>query len=942
MTKFLLPCFLLLSTVTFGQTSYTSFEDAKRLIKWYKLPDTEQVKKDSAKAMLTLLLYYSKNNNNKLSDSVNNIFLDELYRKVNNVYSFNVREKLTIDAVTARVLEFPIVPSTLQPIKKDFIQFRQLYEGIKTRLATLKLLKPASVDSAIVDSAQNIIAFLKSNPTVKDFVPASADDFVVNIHDSLGSFTNTFTSLANQIDEGLNQELNRRKKEMFDAVKIVSERDLLNLFPEFKLDGQGSVKKAMNEFEGSFQTQTEAAIVKIQVDKQHENTIASSNLVDLNFPNQSDVIDAVAIYLAKRTKQEAALFFLETLVTVLRTNPLAQDLFPNTWKVMQAMESYTTPRFGAQWRNAIANDFIELPQNIKSSAYIASKVPNRVLFEHFSDAVTFAGYVGKKYSFPDVVRTLYNDHSLLQGKWTNIAVDALYIINNELRDVKSKNFSWIKPESFLKQDSLEAFCFFDLLRLQYQDEVSGPMQSLLGNTKTIRARLPEYLRFFSEVLTVLKQFNTVQADAAEKTKDGTVVAPDGFWDTQRNLLDFLLNQKLIQLEPKERQAINLCKSSFFVYDHLSNKNYIGATEHVIGIVSELLGNNTAELIHLQPKAVALLRKENTPLYQAVNTLNQRFSDLGVLQQLERYIDRPDFSVLPPQNLRDSFELKDRALYRQLISKGSFDKSQLTPIMETLKDSLVKNYNSLRQILNKMDKKEVTYVFKKAEKLDENMLNTTFLISSRENSKYFKWLADFAGLLTEISVTKKADELANIIESYALPPGSYRMKRNADFSIDLNAFTGFYVGAEYIKKLDQTGFVYGLTAPIGLAFSWGSTDDKVSEADRESDLTVTKKGILRRRTQNSFTLDLTLVDLGAVVSYRFSGGAEGLPNKPRWDQVISVGANARWGIKKTPFCIGLGFMQTPKLRTIDKEQERAYRAQLSFTFDLPLVNVYRRS
>ncbi|HEY0039703.1 MAG TPA: hypothetical protein VGB71_03520, partial [Flavisolibacter sp.] len=661
----------------------------------------------------------------------------------------------------------------------------------------------------IIAEMQNLIDLSGRNAALQNlFTSTNASDFVSIIRDSSVSLENTFTNSMKQVDEKMNAELDRRKKEMFDAVRAVSEPDLLKLFPEFKLDGKNSVAKAMDAFEKS-QSQTEAAIINIQVHKEQANAAAGANLVDLNFPTQSDIIDAVGIYLAKRTKQEAALFFLETLVTALRTNQLAQDLFPNTWKVMQTMESYTTPRFGAQWRNAIANDFIELPQSIRSSAYIANKIPNKVLYDHFSDAVTFAGYVGKKYSFPDILRTLYSDHSLLRGRWTSIAVDALHIINTELRDIKSQEQSWIKPESFLQLDSSEAYCLFDLLRLQYQDEVSVPMRQLLGNTKEIRGQLPAYKRFFTEILTTLKQFHSIQKGAAaDKAKDGTIMASDGFWDTQRNLLDFLLDQKIVRLSTKERQAINLCKSSFYIYDHLSNKNYIGAAEHVITIVSDLLNQNTAELIHLRPKAVAALQTTNAAAYYTIDTLNQRFSDLGTLQKLKQYVSRTGFSMLSAQNLRDSFDLKNTAFYQRLILNGNFDGRQLNAICSELRTTLITDYQRIKQSVGSIEKNQITYVFKDAAKLDTNMLNAASVLLSRENNKYFKWLADFAGLLTEISITKKSDELANVIESYALPPGSYRMKRNADFSIDLNAFTGFYVGAEYVKKLNQTGLVYG--------------------------------------------------------------------------------------------------------------------------------------
>lgn len=108
--------------------------------------------------------------------------------------------------------------------------------------------------------------------------------------------------------------------------------------------------------------------------------------------------------------------------------------------------------------------------------------------------------------------------------------------------------------------------------------------------------------------------------------------------------------------------------------------------------------------------------------------------------------------------------------------------------------------------------------------------------------------------------------------------------------------------------------------------------------------VNRNGRIKHYTQHSWTLDFTVVDVGAVLSYRFNGDVNssdhGLPREVSWSQVLSLGANLRYGLRGTPFCFGVGVQQVPELRTINAIQKDVWRVHLTAAFDLPLFNFYR--
>lgn len=121
--------------------------------------------------------------------------------------------------------------------------------------------------------------------------------------------------------------------------------------------------------------------------------------------------------------------------------------------------------------------------------------------------------------------------------------------------------------------------------------------------------------------------------------------------------------------------------------------------------------------------------------------------------------------------------------------------------------------------------------------------------------------------------------------------------------------------------------YGVTTPIGLSLNWGNNFYGVKA-----------KG-------HSFSIYVPIVDIGAAFSYRWSNSeGEGFSEEIKWEQIISPGIHAVWGIGNTPMAFMLGAQYTPLLQKItdqnNKLQPNAWRFGATISVDIPIFHFYR--
>jgi hypothetical protein len=196
---------------------------------------------------------------------------------------------------------------------------------------------------------------------------------------------------------------------------------------------------------------------------------------------------------------------------------------------------------------------------------------------------------------------------------------------------------------------------------------------------------------------------------------------------------------------------------------------------------------------------------------------------------------------------------------------------------------------------------------------------------------------YGTFMANIVEANNSDEVNAAIEAAVLPVGSSSIKRETDFNLSLNAFIGPFGGAEYMPtlKIDQWAFTTGITAPVGVAVSWGNLG----------------KGKTRNSGKisggKSLTLFVPVIDIGSMASFRMGNDSTDVASEVKLANIISPGLYLYYGFGKCPVSIGLGGQLGPQLRNVNAtdvniDKNYYFRFGLNVVVDIPFFNLYTKN
>jgi len=190
---------------------------------------------------------------------------------------------------------------------------------------------------------------------------------------------------------------------------------------------------------------------------------------------------------------------------------------------------------------------------------------------------------------------------------------------------------------------------------------------------------------------------------------------------------------------------------------------------------------------------------------------------------------------------------------------------------------------------------------------------------------------YGTFMATIVEAKTSEEVASAIESVAMPVGSFRVKRSSQFNMALNSYLGGFAGWEYIPALKSNRKKpnLALSAPVGISLSW--TGKKCNE---------------KRSQKHSFGFFVSVVDVGAIASFRFGDDSTAITSTIQLKDIIAPGVNLVWNIRNAPISIMAGAQMGPILRKIYadnviKEDNIYIRYGLSVVVDIPIINLYNK-
>jgi len=207
-------------------------------------------------------------------------------------------------------------------------------------------------------------------------------------------------------------------------------------------------------------------------------------------------------------------------------------------------------------------------------------------------------------------------------------------------------------------------------------------------------------------------------------------------------------------------------------------------------------------------------------------------------------------------------------------------------------------------------------------------------STPKNGKWVKfihYLNLYGTFITQVATAKSSDEVADIIDKTVLPTGSSYVKKHAVFNISLNAYTGLYYGQQRQATDEKFVSVAGVYAPLGIAASWG-----IPRANRKPPW--------------SLSLFASIIDVGSIVSYRFTHYNDTIANDVhvRLGQIVSPGGHLVIGLPKWPVSIGGGFNWAPLITKVEKDEvtvqpnnKTPLRWEIFAAVDIPLLHFYNK-
>ena len=714
----------------------------------------------------------------------------------------------------------------------------------------------------------------------------------------------------------------------------------------------------------------------------------------LNIPSEAQMIEAVAIFLANRAKQETAIWFMDK-VREQMNSPLVQDVFPATIKLLTSLEDYKVPNFGVEWRYAIAKDYVKMPENLVNSPWIKNRVEDRLnerkdlKYEDLKSVVLFTSQLNQQmaqdYTYRDIIRNMYlkNEMDTAKDELPKINrilknnIKLLYILTNELfilnRSANGESINLINYEQFSSLTQSEWETFLELIYYKYflkLDAINNDDELRIFNDLINKRYYAT--QWGSSILSSLTKFDKIRTNfkaVKEKSKDD--LSKQNFytvWQTIHELVS-KINISLTAQKNSMTAYVDILNTSLSIYEAMQSKDFRAATQHTFDLIAyfnanqnasgtitynitpqlqiEAIGETKLKLSYKKPittnttnttpkdrsknndptkekskktvdsifiiekkESNVIIRNENNSIALELNNLkyilpllkniqrgNQNFKDVTDLIQEDK-LDKL-------KSIAQNLGIKDFELFK-LISLAEFlqKDSSLTP--EKIKDHLG---NFEFYVKSKILESESVDT-KQTKKIDQL------------TQKYSKQLLNLTSFFSDVLAADNEHKLADVIDSHALPPTSYKLKRRVKRSIDLNGYVGGYAG--YLHNFGTTPFkdkfVVGLTAPVGVTVTWNYKNSWIK----------------------NWGLSFDIVDLGNLVSH-YLITSDKYKEDVNFLEVFSPSISVLAGIKNSPFAFYIGGKLTPyKTITIDNH---TYNNNMFDTFtisagikiDIPIIN-----
>ncbi len=668
----------------------------------------------------------------------------------------------------------------------------------------------------------------------------------------------------------------------------------------------------------------------------HQNnnftSIAKNAITSFGSQDVTTIADGLGKFLAKRTKEELNVAFFERFNEYLLSHPEIKQLFPTTSVFLNDIYRYQASNMLSMLRAAFESDLKAILGNIAAIADIDEnaqckcnkegqnvkcreriKVIKSFFNTEYGRTVMAAlviadGAVSKK-NPADILSNLAGNRTLSSmssgNKIDNDIINSLKLLNIfsvSLRSSKAGEV-WVTPD-FTDDAVLKIYA-----GLVYQKILNEKITKIEG------VDIPsEYAKLATTDLKALRTyvdelsygFNDLSADyftlKKDKIKDTTkeliLEHAQVFLADFRTVLESgfqynTINPNLPSPGPKVQFVFNCVDTTLSIAEMVLSKNYYGAVLSTVTLIDQIMQNQNS--------------LESTG----------KFADSASTAFLKS-LRKNDYGRTLVVRLRSKSWKSERKINKIATSDFSYADGVLTiggethavpsdlkSVLESVKDNKEGIKSSLIQYLGSTDEISLT------------------------KKNYVASLMKYGNFMADIVNSENSDDAEKAIEAVALPAGSSSIKKTTNFNIALQAYTGFAGTKDPVHTDVFNGM--SVSAPIGISFNFGLKN---------------WHNAFDKATWGSASIFLSLVDVGAIVAYRFNNQNTQLSDsvKIRLENIFAPGVNIVYGIPKVPLSIGGGLQYQASLKTLNTSNlvvtdKAGWRWQVFVAVDLPLLNLH---
>lgn len=630
--------------------------------------------------------------------------------------------------------------------------------------------------------------------------------------------------------------------------------------------------------------------------------------------NVATIADGLAKFLVNRAKQELSMAFFEQFKRELNDLEELRIIFPKTHALLNTIgeEIYNFSGYLSMLREAFQLDLQNMIPNLQNllddeslKDYLKT---NKTVDFILRNALLIAKGL-QNGSHPGDILTSVKDENLDNTTIKNLSpsLELLDLFSQSVRS-RQKDRYWISSDS---------------LRLLFKDEVTlkiylGLMFHKGGHIKFRKKNGTDSISF-GQVLTGI---NTNFKQKVVPVKAYLTELIDRAETIDQNL------KKIRKMESEEEAG------SGYTEHYAFYMSAVQLIDHVPSILKiPMLANNT-HFDQAKFDKFIDIASDIGGLYLDINEKNYFGSVMGLSNVLDKTIPqyREDLKKATAKLnswSQDLEKLKDSELASKLgdIIRYAASQDQNAKI-----DELMIALEKLKTDISDAASKKLA-----RDKLDELRKDSEAVLNNIDNKLMDKYgdliakLMKYGNLAASIAKAENSDEVEKIIESIALPAGSSRIKRESLRNLALNAYVGMIAGGQDLPGEGNTGGYKpyaALSAPVGLAYSWGG---------KNSD-----KG----KGGNSLTLFVPLIDVGALATFRFNDDSTAVASNIELKNIFAPGLFAYWGFKRVPLSFGFGGQLGPRLHDIDAGVTSTYddyyiRWGATLAVDIPLLNFYTK-